>query len=74
MLTDGQLDELAAAEGAEFDRLFLNGMIEHHQGAVTSSENVLEEGESEEAKQLARDIIEVQEVEIAEMEGLLTTV
>ena len=73
MLTDGQLDELAAAEGEEFDRLFLTGMIEHHEGAVTSSENVLEEGASEEVKQLARDIIEVQEVEIAEMEELLTT-
>lgn len=74
MLTDDQLDELAEAEGAEFDRLFLTGMIEHHQGAVTSSETVLEEGASEEVKQLARDIIEVQEAEIAEMEELLATV
>lgn len=73
MLTDGQLDELAADEGEEFDRLFLTGMIEHHEGAITSSEKVLEEGASDEVKQLARDIIEVQEVEIAEMEELLTT-
>lgn len=74
MLTEEGIDELAAAEGAEFDRLFLAGMIEHHQGAVTSSETVLDEGASEETKQLARDIIETQEIEITEMEELLATV
>ena len=35
MLTQAQLDELGAAQGAEFDRLFLIYMIQHHQGAVT---------------------------------------
>ena len=74
MLSEGGIDELAAAEGAEFDRLFLTGMIGHHEGAITSSEKVLEEGTSEEVKQLARDIIEAQEAEIAEMEELLTTI
>ncbi len=35
MLSQEQLEELAAATGAEFDRLFLEYMIQHHQGAVT---------------------------------------
>lgn len=35
MLTDAQMDELAAAHGEEFDRLFLTYMIQHHSGAVT---------------------------------------
>jgi uncharacterized protein (DUF305 family) len=35
MLTDEQMQQLAAARGAEFDRLFLQGMIAHHQGALT---------------------------------------
>jgi uncharacterized protein (DUF305 family) len=35
MLTEQQLEALAAARGATFDRLFLNSMIEHHEGAVT---------------------------------------
>jgi uncharacterized protein (DUF305 family) len=35
MLTDEQMDELAAAHGEEFDRLFLTYMIQHHSGAVT---------------------------------------
>ena len=34
MLTSAQLDELAAAEGREFDRIFLELMIYHHEGAL----------------------------------------
>lgn len=34
ILTDAQMDELAAAHGEEFDRLFLTYMIDHHSGAV----------------------------------------
>ncbi len=35
MLSQSQLEELAAANGREFDRLFLKFMIEHHEGAIT---------------------------------------
>jgi uncharacterized protein (DUF305 family) len=35
MLTPEQMDKLAAAKGAAFDRLFLEFMIQHHQGALT---------------------------------------
>ena len=35
MLTPKQMDELRNAKGAEFDRLFLTGMIQHHSGALT---------------------------------------
>ena len=35
MLTAEQMSRLAAARGAAFDRLFLEGMIAHHQGALT---------------------------------------
>lgn len=34
MLTEEQMAQLAAAKGAEFDRLFLQFMIQHHQGAL----------------------------------------
>jgi uncharacterized protein (DUF305 family) len=35
MLTPEEMDRLAAAKGPEFDRLFLEGMIKHHFGALT---------------------------------------
>jgi uncharacterized protein (DUF305 family) len=40
MLTQEQLEELDAAQGAEFDRLFLTYMIQHHQGALTMVEQL----------------------------------
>jgi uncharacterized protein (DUF305 family) len=35
MLTNEEMSQLAAAKGVEFDRLFLQGMIKHHGGALT---------------------------------------
>ena len=40
MLTAAQMKSLAAAKGPEFDRMFLELMIEHHQGAVTMAQNL----------------------------------
>ena len=73
MLTDDDLGRLKAAKGQEFDRLFLQGMIGHHRGAITSSEEQQAKGESPEAKSLAGEIINAQRTEIAEMEKLLVS-
>jgi uncharacterized protein (DUF305 family) len=35
MLTAAQMAALDSARGPDFDRLFLTGMIQHHQGAIT---------------------------------------
>jgi uncharacterized protein (DUF305 family) len=35
MLSDDQMKQLDAARGKDFDKLFLRGMIQHHQGAIT---------------------------------------
>lgn len=71
MMTEGEMAELEAAMGAEFDRLFLEMMVRHHEGAVEMAEVELAEGEDAEAQALAEEIIETQEAEIAEMEDLL---
>ena len=41
MLTPEEMERLAAATGAEFDRLFLQGMIKHHGGALTMVSDLL---------------------------------
>jgi uncharacterized protein (DUF305 family) len=41
MLTPAQLAQLDAARGAEFDRLFLTFMIQHHEGALTMVDDLL---------------------------------
>lgn len=40
MLTDAEMTKLAAAKGPEFDRLFLEGMIKHHMGALIMVEEL----------------------------------
>jgi len=44
MLSAEQMQRLAAARGAEFDRLFLDAMILHHEGAVLMVERLFEQG------------------------------
>jgi uncharacterized protein (DUF305 family) len=41
MMTPEQMAQLRAAKGAAFDRLFLEGMIRHHEGALTMVKNLL---------------------------------
>lgn len=71
MMTDTQMKDLKAAGGAEFDRLFLTGMIGHHEGAVTMARTQLDTGRYQPAKQLAQAITDGQQKEITEMQGLL---
>ena len=74
MLTQEQLQELDAATGPDFDRLFLTFMIQHHEGAVTM---VLDLFGTDGAAQdllvfkIASDIQVDQITEIARMEQML---
>lgn len=71
MLTDAQLAELEAATGEEFERLWLELMIEHHEGAVVAAEEVIEDGNSTDVERLALDVVAVQQAEITKMEAML---
>ena len=71
MMSDGDMATLAKATAEEFDRMFLEMMIEHHKGAIEMAEAELEDGEFADAQAMARDIIDAQQSEIEEMEGLL---
>jgi len=59
------------AHGAAFDKMFLQMMIGHHQGAVTMSKTELADGENPDAKTLAQNIITAQQREITEMQTML---
>jgi uncharacterized protein (DUF305 family) len=73
MLTEIQFGELETASGAEFDRLFLEYMIHHHQGAITMVEGLLDEGYAQDPElfQLARHIDGDQRIEINRMSRML---
>lgn len=70
MLTEEQMAEIEAARGAAFDRLYLAGMIRHHEGAVAMAGDELESGSDLLALELAADISTGQLAEIRRMEDL----
>lgn len=71
MMTEQQMTDLDAASGAAFDRLFLQLMIEHHQGALTMAQQEVAAGQNAAAIELAEAIITSQTAEIAEMQRML---
>ncbi|QKV78181.1 DUF305 domain-containing protein [Amycolatopsis sp. Hca4] len=71
MMPAGDVAELEAAKGTEFDRRWLDMMVKHHQGAVDMARTELDKGANADAKALARKIADAQQAEITEMQGLL---
>ncbi len=74
MLTAEQLEQLDAARGPEFDRLFLTFMIQHHTGAVDMVEHLFNTdgaAAGDETFKLASDIQVDQRTEIARMQLML---
>ncbi len=74
MLTKKQMDALAKAKGSEFDRLFLEGMIQHHGGALTMVKDLFDTagaGQEAELFTFATDVDSGQRAEIRIMQGML---
>lgn len=71
MATGDEIAALEKAKGKNFDELFLQLMLQHHESAVDMAETEQADGENAEAKALAGEIIETQSAEIARMEKLL---
>jgi len=71
MMTAEQMDSLQAAKGADFNKLWLKMMIEHHQGAIEMAEDVLATTNSTEVAALARAITQAQQGEIEQMQAEL---
>lgn len=71
MMSDTQMSDLTAASGAEFDKMFLEMMIEHHNGAIEMANTEISDGKNPEAIALAKTIVKAQEAEIETMQGLV---
>lgn len=74
MLTSEEMAALAAARGKEFDRLFLQGMIKHHGGAITMVEELFKSpgaGQDGEIFAFASDVDSDQRMEIERMGMML---
>jgi len=74
MLTEEEMAHLAEAKGAEFDRLFLEGMIKHHGGALTMVDELFATagaGQEVEIFSFASDVDADQRMEIDRMGAML---
>ena len=77
MLSDDEMAQLDKARGPAFDRLFLNGMIRHHRGAISMVETLLSNGNAghdESVFRFANDVVSDQSAEINLMLRMLDTV
>jgi uncharacterized protein (DUF305 family) len=74
MLTPQQMEALRKAKGADFDRLFLSGMIQHHNGALIMVKDLFDTagaGQDAELFNFATDADNTQRAEIKIMETML---
>jgi uncharacterized protein (DUF305 family) len=77
MLTDEEMAALDRARGPEFDRLFLTGMIKHHQGAIDMVDVLFKSygaAQDETVFKFASDVYADQSIEIDRMTEMLETV
>lgn len=74
MLTPQQMTALEQARGAEFDHLFLTGMIQHHTGALVMVHQLFDTpgaGQDADLFDFATDVDNTQRAEIAIMQHML---
>lgn len=71
MMSAERMAALQKASGREFQSMWLEMMIEHHEGAVEMARTEVEDGENAKAVALAKDIIGAQRKQISTMQDLL---
>ena len=74
MLSDEEMAQLDKARGPDFDRLFLTGMIKHHQGAVKMVDDLFASygaAQDDDVYKFASDVYADQSTEIERMQKML---
>lgn len=72
MATREELDELEAAKGSATDRLYLDLMIAHHEGAIEMCTRLGDQGEAVRTEELCDDITVTQAKQISQMKAMRT--
>jgi uncharacterized protein (DUF305 family) len=71
MVDETTMTKLKSLTGAEFDKLWLESMLAHHQGAIEMAKAEIANGDNVDAKSLAKTIVTTQEAEIGQMKQML---
>ncbi|MEP7020319.1 MAG: DUF305 domain-containing protein [Pseudonocardiales bacterium] len=71
MMSAAEMDTLGTMTAADFDKMWMEMMIRHHEGAIAMAQTVKAAGSSPDVLVLADKVIIAQQAEIAEMQALL---
>ena len=71
MMSDDQMQQLRGSSGEQFDRMWMEMMIAHHEGAITMAKDVLATTVDPDVTKLAEAVVAGQTAEIAQMRELL---
>ena len=74
IMTEEKMQELDEANGPDGQRLYLEGMIRHHRGAITTAQTEINSGDHPDAITLAKDIADSQQGEVDAMRELLNKI
>ena len=70
-MSQADMDALDKADGATGQKLYLQGMVKHHQGAIQMAKDEVASGKNPDAIALAKSIVSSQQEEITTINGLL---
>lgn len=71
MVDEATMAKLQSLQGAEFDTLWLQSMISHHQGAIEMAKAEVANGQNDDVKRMAQTMIDTQQAEITQMNQML---
>jgi uncharacterized protein (DUF305 family) len=71
MMSEEAMTNLTESRGTEFDQMWLQMMIAHHEGAITMAQQVLDTTSNAEVTALANDVVQSQQGELDTMQQLL---
>ncbi|MGW3628332.1 DUF305 domain-containing protein [Streptomyces sp. NPDC000880] len=71
MMSDADMNELKAMKGTEFDKMFAEMMIDHHNGAITMAKDQQKNGKNADAVKMAGDIVNGQSAEVKQLQSIL---
>ncbi|MEV4014273.1 DUF305 domain-containing protein [Nonomuraea angiospora] len=71
MMPAGDMKKLEAAKGAAFDKMFVQMMVSHHNGAIEMAKTEQAQGVNPAAKELAKTIETAQQAEVEQMQKIL---
>lgn len=67
MMSEAEMTDLASVTDTEFDLMFIDMMVQHHQSAIEAAETVLDAGAGQTVTELANEIIDAQQAEMDQM-------